>query len=169
MRGTLLVAAVLLTTAVASAQGFEKDVIPTSAGDLSITFIGHGSLVFGFAGKTIEVDPFSKLADYGALPKADLILITHAHGDHLDPVALAAVRGPQTQVVVAPDCEGKVGGALVLANGERRTVAGIGITAVPAYNLVHLRPDGTPYHPKGRGNGYLLRFADKRVYVAGRR
>jgi L-ascorbate metabolism protein UlaG (beta-lactamase superfamily) len=68
---------------------------------------------------------------------------------------------------VAPDCEGKVEGALTLANGETKTLLGVEITAVPAYNLVHMRPDGTPFHAKGRGNGYLLAFGDTRVYVAG--
>ena len=167
MRSPALVAALVLVAAAAHAQGLEKDVIPTSAGEVSITFVGHGTLVFGHGGKTIHVDPFGKLADYATLPKADLVLITHAHGDHLDPAALAAIRRPDTLVVVAPDCEGKVEGAVTLQNGERRTLAGIEVAAVPAYNLVQMRPDGTPYHPKGRGNGYVLTFGDTRVYVAG--
>jgi len=167
MRSLALVAALVLVAAAAHAQGLEKDVIPTSAGEVSVTFVGHGTLVFGYGGKTIHVDPFGKLADYATLPKADLVLITHAHGDHLDPAALAAIRRPDTQVAVAPDCEGKVEGAVVLQNGERRTLAGIEVAAVPAYNLVHVRPDGAPYHPKGRGNGYVLTFGDTRFYVAG--
>jgi len=167
MRSLALVAALVLVGAAARAQGLEKDVIPTSAGEVSVTFVGHGSLIFGYGGKTIHVDPFGKLADYATLPKADLVLITHAHGDHLDPAALAAIRRPDTQVVVAPDCEGKVEGALTLQNGERKNLAGIDVAAVPAYNLVQKRPDGAPYHPKGRGNGYVLTFGDTRVYVAG--
>jgi L-ascorbate metabolism protein UlaG (beta-lactamase superfamily) len=167
MRSLVIVAALGLVAAAAHGQSFEKDVIPTSAGGLSVTFVGHASLVFSHGGKTIHVDPFGKLADYATLPKADLVLITHAHGDHLDPAALAAIRRPDTQVVIAPDCDGKVEGAITLQNGERKTLAGIEIAAVPAYNLVHTRPDGTPYHPKGRGNGYVLTFGDTRVYVAG--
>jgi L-ascorbate metabolism protein UlaG (beta-lactamase superfamily) len=167
MRTLALVATLGLVAAAALAQGLEKDVIPTSTGDLSVTFVGHGSLVFAQGGKTIHVDPWGKLADYSTLPKADLVLITHSHGDHLDPAALAAIRRPDTLVVVAPDCEGKVEGAIVMANGEHETVAGVEIAAVPAYNLVHKRPDGTPFHPRGRGNGYVLTFGDTRVYVAG--
>jgi len=167
MRSLALVAALVLVAAAAHAQGLEKDVIPTSAGEVSVTFVGHGTLVFGHGGKTIHVDPFGKLADYATLPKADLVLITHSHGDHLDPAALAAIRRPDTQVVVAPDCEGKVEGALTLQNGERKNLAGIDVAAVPAYNLVQKRPDGAPYHPKGRGNGYVLTFGDTRIYVAG--
>jgi len=167
MRSLALVAAFVLVAAAAHAQGLEKDVIRTSAGELSVTFVGHGTLIFGYGGKTIHVDPFGKLTDYATLPKADLVLITHAHGDHLDLAALAAIRRPDTQVVVAPDCEGKVEGALILQNGEGKTLAGIEVAAIPAYNLVQKRPDGAPYHPKGRGNGYLLTSGDTRVYVAG--
>ncbi len=167
MRSLALLAAAVLIVATAHAQGLEKDVIQTSVGELEITFVGHGSVIFGHGGKTIHVDPFGRLADYSALPKADLVLITHAHGDHLDPAALAAIRTPTTQVVIAPDCEGKVEGALTLRNDEKKTVAGIEITAVPAYNLVHKRPDGAPFHPKGEGNGYVLAFGDTTVYVAG--
>jgi L-ascorbate metabolism protein UlaG (beta-lactamase superfamily) len=41
------------------------------------------------------------------------------------------------------------------------------IEAVPAYNVVHVRSAGNPFHPKGEGNGYVLTLGDKRVYVAG--
>jgi L-ascorbate metabolism protein UlaG (beta-lactamase superfamily) len=153
--------------AVAAGPTLEKDTIPTSGGDLEVTFVGHGSLIFGFDGKVIHVDPFGKLADYGTLPKADLVLITHAHGDHLDAAALAAVRMPETSILVAPACEGKVEGAKLLRNGETATVDGITVEAVPAYNLVHKRPDGSPFHPKGEGNGYVVTFGKTRVYVAG--
>ncbi len=159
--------ALVATAALAAGQKFEKDTIKTSAGDLEITFIGHGSLLFTFGGKVIHVDPYSRLADYASLPKADLVLITHAHGDHLDPAALAATRKADTMIVISPVCEGKVEGAIVMRNGESRSVLGIPITATPAYNLVHLRPDGTPFHPKGEGNGYVLTLGDTRVYVAG--
>ncbi|MBZ5639820.1 MAG: MBL fold metallo-hydrolase [Acidobacteriia bacterium] len=159
--------ALLATAAFAARPGFEKDIVKTSAGDLEIGFIGHGSLMFAFQGKVIHVDPYGKEADYASLPKASLVLVTHDHRDHLDPAAIAAVRTAETAVVVSPVCEGKVEGALVLRNGESRTVAGIPITAVPAYNIVHVSPDGAPFHPKGEGNGYVLTFGDTRVYVAG--
>jgi L-ascorbate metabolism protein UlaG (beta-lactamase superfamily) len=54
-----------------------------------------------------------------------------------------------------------------MGNGEVRTVEGIRIEAVAAYNLVNMRSPGVPYHPKGRGNGYILTLGNKRVYVAG--
>lgn len=152
----------------ADAQGkFEKDVIKTKAGDLEIHFIGHGTLMFTFGGKVIHVDPVGQYADYSKLPKADLILITHEHGDHLDPKAVATLRQPETKIVVNQAAGGKLQGGVVLKNGEKKTVAGLQIEAVPAYNLVHKRESGEPFHPKGRDNGYIITFGDKRVYVAG--
>jgi L-ascorbate metabolism protein UlaG (beta-lactamase superfamily) len=145
----------------------ETDTIKTSKGDLKITFIGHGSLMFTFGGKTIHVDPFTRQGDYSKLPKADLILVTHEHGDHLDPKALKLLRTKKTSVVVSKSCADKVKGAMVMKNKEVKTVQGIKIEAVPAYNLVHLRSEGKPFHPKGDGNGYVITFGDKRVYVAG--
>jgi L-ascorbate metabolism protein UlaG (beta-lactamase superfamily) len=152
----------------------EKDVIPTAAGDLAITFLGHGSLLFTFDGLTIAVDPWSKVADYAALPKADLVLVTHEHGDHLDPAAIQAIRTDRTVVAANPGAAGKIPGAVVLRNGDERTLPadrkdtrGIRVRAVPAYNIVHERSPGVPFHPKGQGNGYVLTFGDRKVYVAG--
>lgn len=153
-------------TAVAQTQ-FERDILKTSAGDLEITFIGHGTLIFGFGGKVIHVDPYSKLADYAKLPKADLILITHEHRDHLDLDALAPIRTEQTIVVLPEVCSTKIPVGTVMKNGDVRTVLGVEVQAVPAYNLVHRRDSGEPFHVKGVGNGYVLTFGDKRVYVAG--
>jgi len=148
-------------------EGFETDIIKTSLGDLKITFIGHGTLMFSFRGKVIHVDPWSKLADYTKLPKADIILLTHEHIDHLDPQALKILRTEKTKVILTQLCAKKVEGALVMKNGDVKTIEGLKIEAVPAYNLVHKRDTGEPFHPKGNGNGYVITFGDKRVYVAG--
>jgi L-ascorbate metabolism protein UlaG (beta-lactamase superfamily) len=146
---------------------YESDLIRTSAGDLKITFLGHGSLLFNFEGKNIYVDPFSQVADYAQLPKADLILLTHEHRDHLDPQALAHVRTERTRLILTAACDRQVGGGMVMRNGDVQTAGGILVEALPAYNLVHMRDNGEPYHPKGVGNGYVLTFGDLRVYVAG--
>ncbi len=151
----------------AAQELFETDVIPTSAGDLKITFLGHGSLMFVFKGKTMYIDPFSRVADYAKLPKADVILVTHEHRDHLDPEALAIVRTERTAVVLTETCARQVEGGMVMHNGDVQVVEGMQVEAVPAYNLVHKRESGLPFHPKGVGNGYILTFGDTRVYVAG--
>jgi L-ascorbate metabolism protein UlaG (beta-lactamase superfamily) len=141
---------------------FEKDVIKTSAGDLEITFLGHASLMLKFDGKIIHVDPVGKEADYSRLPKADLILLTHDHPDHVDPAALQSVRTNSTMIMLTKKCTGKVSGGTIMNNGEVKTVVNIKVEAVPAYNVVSKQ-----FHPKGDGNGYVLTFGDKRVYIAG--
>jgi L-ascorbate metabolism protein UlaG (beta-lactamase superfamily) len=146
---------------------FEKDVIPTSKGDLEITFLGHGSLMMIFSGKTIHIDPYGDVADYRSLPKADLVLVTHEHFDHLDQKALQAILKTDTTVIASKACAGKLLNALIMANGDTRTALGLPLEAVPAYNLVNTRPDGNAFHPNGPGNGYIVAFGDKRVYIAG--
>ena len=71
---TLSVFGVLWPNQATAGQTFEEDVFATSAGELKITFLGHGSLILAFGGKIIHVDPYSKTADYSALPKADAVL-----------------------------------------------------------------------------------------------
>jgi L-ascorbate metabolism protein UlaG (beta-lactamase superfamily) len=146
---------------------FERDVIPTSAGDLEITFLGHGTLMLDLEGQIIHVDPYSSVADYAKLPQADLVVITHEHGDHLDPQALAKVRTDDTAVVWTELCARQAEGGIVMRNGDVRTVKGVPIEAVPAYNVLHKRESGVPFHPRGDGNGYVLTFGDTRLYVAG--
>jgi L-ascorbate metabolism protein UlaG (beta-lactamase superfamily) len=147
---------------------FEQDIIKTTAGDLQITFIGHGSLMFSIGGKVIHVDPVSEEANYSNLPKADLILVTHEHYDHMDLKAIKLLTIPgKTILVLTETCAAQIKGGVVLKNGDVKTTAGVRIEAVPAYNIVHKRPDGQPFHPKGIGNGYVLTFGNKRVYVAG--
>jgi L-ascorbate metabolism protein UlaG (beta-lactamase superfamily) len=169
MKATLMLLALCLCGMgqAGAAEPFEKDVIKTTAGDLEITFIGHGSLMLRFGGKVIHVDPYSRLADYAKLPKADLVFLTHEHPDHLDPLALKRITTSKTVLLLTKKCAEKVSGGIILGNGDVTTVEGIGVEVVPAYNLVHKRDDGQPYHPKGVGNGYVLTFADKRVYIAG--
>ncbi len=163
----LVVLPAILAMVAATDGARQTDVIPTSAGDLTITFIGHGTLMFSFNGHIIHVDPYSRLADYATLPKADLVLITHHHGDHLDPVAIEKIRTPHTEVILPALSAEQLGSGTVMANGDRLERLGITIEAVPAYNRVHRRDNGQPYHVKGEGNGYVLTFGDKRVYVAG--
>jgi len=150
-----------------SQKQFEVDTIPTETGDLKITFIGHGTLLFAYQGKIVHVDPVGQEADYSKLPKADVILVTHEHSDHLDPKAIGMIRQEQTKVLLTQACAGKVPGSMILKNGDIVTVHGLKIEAVPAYNIVHKRPDGQPFHPKGVGNGYIVNFDKTRVYVAG--
>ncbi len=148
-------------------ENLESDIIKTALGDIKITFIGHGTLMFDFGGKVIHLDPVGQYADYSKLPKADIILITHEHSDHLDITAIETIRKDTTILIMTEACSAKIGGGIVLKNGDRKSVDGLEIDAVPAYNIVHMRSEGVPFHKKGSGNGYIIKYSDKKVYIAG--
>jgi L-ascorbate metabolism protein UlaG (beta-lactamase superfamily) len=134
---------------------------------LKVTFIAHASLWLTYGATVIHVDPVGQYAEYSKLPRADIVLVTHEHADHLDPQAISAVRKETTTVIVASKCAGKVPGAVVLHNDDSKLANGVRIQAVPAYNVRHMRASNSPYHPKGSGNGYVLTLGKRRVYVAG--
>lgn len=152
-----------------AAKQREADVVKTASGDLKITPITHGSVMLEWSGKVIHVDPWSQ-GDYTGLPKADLILVTDIHGDHMDPKAIAALKKEGT-IIVAPEAVAKtVTEAKVLRNGEKTTLSLGGsatIEAVPMYNLNRGPAPGQLYHTKGRGNGYVIELGGKRVYFSG--
>ena len=142
------------------------DTIPADGGGILITPIYHASVQIEHAGTVIQVDPWG--ADrYAAAKPADLVLITDIHSDHLDPAAIAKIRKPGAPIVGPAAVAEKLEGVTVMANGERRTVAGVAIEALPMYNLTRGPAPGQLYHPKGRGNGYLLTLGGTRVYLAG--
>ncbi|NDW09720.1 MBL fold metallo-hydrolase [Dysgonomonas sp. 520] len=151
----------------ANTETIEEDIYKTSLGDLKVSLIGHGSLRFVIDGKVIYVDPYSKVADYSKLEKADLILLTHEHADHLDKEAIEQIRKAPTRFVVNKTCFDILGYGELLGNGDTTLFDNIEIEAVPAYNIISKRPDREFYHPRGRGNGYVLTFGNLKVYVAG--
>lgn len=155
------------TFTVMAQEAFEADVIETSCGDLEITFIGHGTLILKIGETIIHIDPWTRLADYAELPKADYVLVTHHHGDHLDLEAIDAMRAENTVIVITELCQSKVEGGTVMHNGDELTFDAFHVQAVPAYNLVHTRESGEVFHPKGQGNGYVLTFGNTRIYIAG--
>lgn len=162
-----LVAGVIL---VAPLSGqYESDLIKTTDGELEIFFIGHGTLMFKFNNLVIHIDPVMREADYATMPDADLILVTHQHGDHLDMTAINHIMKDDTKVVMTEKCIEQLEdfSAIVMKNGDVETLLGVWIKAIPAYNLVHKRSNGNPYHPQGEGNGYILKFGLTNVLIAG--
>ena len=142
------------------------DVISTASGNVRITPVHHGSVMLEIDGKVWHIDPWSR-GDYSSLPKADVILITDIHGDHMDPKAIEAVKMRST-VIVAPAAVAKtVVEAQVIANGEDLIVGGVKVEAVPMYNMRRGPETGKLYHDKGRGNGYVLNVGGKRIYFSG--
>ena len=154
-------------------NSYQVEYIPAGGGNdpLVITLIKHGSLEFAYKGMSVQVDPVSgygKNTDYAKeFPKADAILITHEHGDHLDKNAITALSSDKTEIILNAKSQQQIGLGRVLANGEFCTLfpVGISVWAVPAYNTT---PGREQFHPKGNGNGYLLSFLGSlSAYVAG--
>jgi L-ascorbate metabolism protein UlaG (beta-lactamase superfamily) len=154
----------------AAAPNRQSDTVQTSQGPLKITPLFHGSVMLEFGGKVIHVDPWSQ-ADYSGIPQADMILITHTHADHMDPAIIKTLRKDATILVAPPavtdTLNGTVGDSDAISNGEKKTFLGIGIEALPMYNLKLGSGPGKPFHHKGIGNGYILTFGDTRVYFSG--
>lgn len=146
---------------------YKTDRIKTAAGDLEITFIGHGSIMCRFNEMIIHIDPVSDMGDYSQLPKADIILVTHDHFDHFNRGTIKMLSKEGTEIIGSGTCAKEAAECTVMKNGETKTVKGLKIEAVPAYNMKHMRSPGNPFHPKGIGNGYIITFGDKRLYAAG--
>ena len=113
----------LFMASLASASNFASDSFKTKSGkELIITFIKHGSLMLTYDNHSIQVDPVSEYADYTTFPKADIILITHEHGDHLDPKAIQAVEKSGTEIIANENSQKKLGKGKVLKNGDTEDI-----------------------------------------------
>jgi L-ascorbate metabolism protein UlaG (beta-lactamase superfamily) len=150
----------------------QVDTLKTSAGELRIRPLYHGSVMLEFGGKVIYVDPWSQ-GDFTGLPPADMIVITHTHADHLDRSMVDKLHKPTTLLVGPPavidtlNCAPACGDATSISDSDKKVVMGIAIEGVPMYNLVQGSKPGEPYHHKGIGSGFILNFADTRVYFSG--
>ncbi len=144
----------------------KNDVFPTAKGDLVVTPIHHATLLFTYAGKAVYLDP-TKDGHYEGLPKADYVFVTDIHGDHMDPDGLALVKKATTVVVGPPAVGEKMPLGVTLKNGDTKDFGDFSALAVPMYNLTRGPTPGKLFHDKGRGDGYVFTFADKRVYVSG--
>lgn len=163
----LIIAAAIALAAPSFAQtNRQTQTFSTSAGPVKITPIYHASALIQAAGKNIYIDP-AKPGNFEGLPPADLILITHAHGDHLDPATIAKLSKRGTEIVAPAAVAATLKTAHVMANGQSIAWEKWKIEAVPMYNLKRGSAPGKLYHPKGWGNGYVLTFGGKRFYFSG--
>ena len=129
-----------------------------------VKWLGHASFLIKALEKTIYIDPYA--GDYEE--KADIILITHGHGDHCDPEKIAAVRGEDTLIVTSLDCARSMQGNIIsMSLGDKRELQGVEIEAVEAYNLKRFRSPGVPFHPKETQIAFIISAENKRVYHAG--
>ena len=157
-----LVFALVLSAAAALAAGPEE--FQTSAGVLQLTPIQHASLMIKAGGKILYIDPAQ--GKYDGLPSADYILITDIHGDHMAPAIVDKLKKQGTVILAPKAVADKVTGCTIISNGETRTIGDFKVEAIPMYNL---KPadNGTIYHEKGRGNGYIVTYGGKRFYFSG--
>ena len=144
----------------------QAQVFPTPAGPVTITPLNHASTLIEAGGKTIYLDP-AKPVKWSERPKADLIVITDIHGDHMDPDSIKEISKAGTEILAPAAVVQTVTSAKPLANGESKTWGGWTIEAVPAYNLKRGPAPGKLFHDKGRGNGYVLTYGGKRFYFSG--
>lgn len=136
---------------------------------IHVTPISHASGILSWGGTTIYFDPVGDQSVFAGKPTADIVLITHEHGDHFSTSTLENVVTPQTTLIVTQTARDLLPADLaarakIMANGDTLRERGITITAIPAYNLPGV---SEKYHPKGVGNGYVLDKDGTRVYIAG--
>ncbi|HLK62098.1 MAG TPA: MBL fold metallo-hydrolase [Bryobacteraceae bacterium] len=149
---------------VSAAMAATPEEFSTSAGTLQLTPIQHASLMIKAGGKVMYVDPAQ--GSYEGLPQADYILITDIHGDHMAPALVEKLKKAGTVILAPKAVAEKVPGCTVISNGETKTIGDFKVEAIPMYNLKPAA-DGTVYHEKGRGNGYVLTYGGKRFYFSG--
>lgn len=147
----------------------QSDVITTSQGDLTISPVLHSTLVLQYDGKTIYVDPYGGAQMFSNYSAPDLVLITDIHGDHLNAETLGALDLANTELIAPQAVIDQLGDVSfkethALGNGEDTDWESIQVDAIPMYNLPETADSR---HPKGRGNGYVLTFGDKKVYISG--
>ena len=160
--------AVTILPFAARAASHAANTFDTASGKITVHPVDHASFVMETPLGVIYNDPVGDASKYDRFPKADLILVTHHHGDHYKPETLEAIAGDAKMLVNPKVAEMLPGGlkdkAAVAGNGDTMEMMGVGIEAIPAYNLTE---DRLKYHPKGRDNGYVLTIDGLRVYIAG--
>lgn len=147
----------------------QNDTTKNDMDSIPVMPVHHASFAMQLNGKTIYVDPVGDVAQYAKLPEPDFVLITHGHPDHFAPKTLEALVNNNTPILAPKAVKDNMSGDLqkqtqVMDNGDNKELMGIKIKAIPAYNL---RSEAKKFHPKGKGNGYVLAYGGKRVYISG--
>ena len=131
-----------------------------------IHWLAHASFRIEVGDLNIYIDPW-QLGENP--PPADIILITHDHGDHCSPEDIAKIQTEETVIVTVDACVSKLSGEIkIIQPGDKLSVQGIPIEVVPAYNLTKFRTPGNPFHPKESGYvGFVVTVDGQRIYHTG--
>jgi L-ascorbate metabolism protein UlaG (beta-lactamase superfamily) len=154
---------------VRAAEKLTGDVLAADGGTVILHPVNHATLVMAWGDKVVWVDPVGGTGRFEGLPRPDLILITHNHGDHFSVDTLRAVAGGKTILVAPPSVAAQLPEPLraqtvVVTNGQTHAAAGITIEAVGAHNST---ADRARFHSKGAGNGYVVILGGRRIYISG--
>ena len=151
------------------APTYPTDIIQDKEGnDVKFTFFKHASFAIRIGERHIYNDPVLQYAEYARLPKADLVLVTHSHYDHLDRAAIDDITTHQSIILCdKTSAEAFDGEAVVMTPGlKAQPWEGITVEAVAAYNTSEGHTD---FHPQAREDcGYVVELATGlRIYIAG--
>ncbi|WP_031528134.1 MBL fold metallo-hydrolase [Dyadobacter crusticola] len=166
---TVLSFLLLLIGTAAWSQLPAADDLKTSKGPLKVQPLNHATMALTWNGKTIYADPYGGAKTFQGIAAPDLVLISDIHGDHFDPATLDAIDLNKAIIIAPPAVIEKMSEtmkakAVSVANGQTINKLDISITAIPMYNLPE---SADSRHTKGRGNGYVLKFGDKTIYISG--
>lgn len=150
----------------APANAITGDHLPTAQGDAVLRHFNHATFLLAWNGLAIYVDPTATTYVSQGYPRADLILVTHNHGDHYNRNALNGLTNATTVLVVSSNVYASLVSAgspltnrsVRLLNGQSTTQLGVQVEAVPASN---------GNHPLGAGNGYIVTLGGTRIYISG--
>ncbi len=172
MKHLTLLAAIIMVAACSNSPKVDNpdvEVFKAKGGSVQISCINHGSIAVSYKDYLIQIDPVKsyggKELDYESFPKADLILITHEHGDHYNKETIELLSKDDTRIITNGKVHDMLGYGETMSNGQSTEAGkGIKIDATPAYNTTEGR---TQFHPKGNGNGYLITVGGLRIFVSG--
>jgi len=136
---------------------------------LKIIPIAHATTVLEWGDITIYIDPVGGASAFKDQKPPDLILITDIHGDHLSVETLEELHTEKAKIITPQAAADRIPKVFtpqidVLNNGDSKERYGITVEAIPMYNL---REEALKFHPKGRGNGYVLNIGGQRLYFSG--
>jgi L-ascorbate metabolism protein UlaG (beta-lactamase superfamily) len=137
---------------------------------MQIQFLGHAAFALEHDGKTVLIDPFltgnPKAAVTADEVSADVILLTHGHGDHIGDTVDIAKRTGATVVAIV-----ELAGELQESGVENVVDPNIGGTADLGFVTAQLTPawhtSTTPSGTVSTPAGFVIEMGGKRIYNVG--